>query len=165
MKDGGIYIGTSGWSYKSWAGNFYPSDLPASKQLKFYMTRFPNYTDRELRPWAKFLRGCAKEGLTGFVYFDNDMNTRAPLNALRLMELVGPSAVQTCPVHNFSRRRVEKSEAHMHAGSPRFWLAPVSLLPFSFPLSGQEEELARRSRWSRSNLILLKHGLKPASSD
>ena len=63
--------------------------------------------DRELRPWAKFLRGCAKEGLTGFVYFNNDMNTRAPLNALRLMELVGPSAVQTCPVHSFSRRRVE----------------------------------------------------------
>ena len=245
MKDGGIYIGTSGWSYKSWAGNFYPSDLPASKQLKFYMTRFPtveinrtfyrlptekafddwnreasagflysikgsravthfkrlrpgakslalllnrsrslgehrgpvlwqlpatlkkdlgrltgflrtlnrqirhaiefrdpswmdqevfnvlrrhrvanvalsaqtmpmcleitanfvyvrfhgleggashDYTDRELRPWAKFLRGCAKEGLTGFVYFNNDMNTRAPLNALRLMELIGPSA-------------------------------------------------------------------------
>jgi uncharacterized protein YecE (DUF72 family) len=247
MTTGSIYIGTSGWSYKSWAGNFYPSDLSASRQLEFYTTRFPtveinrtfyrlptektfeewnrkaspgflysikgsralthfkrlrpgakslpllinrsrslgkhrgpmlwqlpgtlkkdlgrltrflrtlnpqvrhaiefrdpswmdkevfqvlrrhrianvalsaeampmhleitanfvyvrfhgleggaahDYTDRELRPWAKFLRGCAKEGLTGFVYFNNDMNTRAPLNALRLMELVGPSAVK-----------------------------------------------------------------------
>lgn len=53
-----------------------------------------NYTDRELRPWAKFLKRCAKDGLTGFVYFNNDMNTRAPLNALRLMELVGPSAMR-----------------------------------------------------------------------
>jgi uncharacterized protein YecE (DUF72 family) len=246
MKVGGIYIGTSGWSYKGWAENFYPSDLPASRQLKFYTTKFPtveingtfyrlptqkafenwkreaspgfvysikgsravthfkrlrpgakslglllnrskslgqhrgpvlwqlpgtlkkdlvrlsdflrtlncqvlhaiefrdpswvdkevftvlrrhrvanvalssqvmpmrleitanfvyvrfhgleggaahDYTDRELRPWARFLRGCAKEGVTAFVYFNNDMNTRAPLNALRLMKLVGSSAV------------------------------------------------------------------------
>jgi uncharacterized protein YecE (DUF72 family) len=247
MKVGGIYIGTSGWSYKDWAENFYPSDLPASKQLKFYTTKFPtveingtfyrlptekafenwkreaspgfvysikgsravthfkrlrpgakslgllldrskslgeyrgpvlwqlpgtlkkdlvrlsdflrtlnrrirhaiefrdpswvdkevfrvlrrhrvanvavssqvmpmcleitanfvyvrlhgleggaahDYTDRELRPWARFLRSCAKEGVTAFVYFNNDMNTRAPLNALRLMKLVGSSAVR-----------------------------------------------------------------------
>jgi uncharacterized protein YecE (DUF72 family) len=55
-----------------------------------------NYSDRELRPWAKFLHKCAKEGVPGFVYFNNDMNTRAPLNALRLMELVGPVAAP-CP--------------------------------------------------------------------
>jgi uncharacterized protein YecE (DUF72 family) len=257
MKVGGIYIGTSGWSYKGWAENFYPSDLPASRQLKFYTTKFPtveingtfyrlptqkafedwkreappgflysikgsravthfkrlrpgakslgllldrskslgehrgpflwqlpgtlkkdlvrlndflrtlnrqvrhaiefrdpswidkevftvlrrhrvanvavssqvmqmcleitanfvyvrfhgleggaahNYTDRELQPWARFLRGCAEEGVTAFVYFNNDMNTRAPLNALRLMKLVGspavlPAASRTAHVH------------------------------------------------------------------
>jgi uncharacterized protein YecE (DUF72 family) len=246
MKIGGIYIGTSGWSYKGWAEHFYPSELPASKQLKFYTTKFPtveinrtfyrlptqkafedwhreaspgflyaikgsravthfkrlrpgaksldlllnrsksleehrgpilwqlpgtlkkdvvrlsdflrtlnrqvlhaiefrdgswvdkevftvlrrhrvanvalssqamprcleitanfvyirfhgleggaahNYSDPELRPWAEFLRECAEEGVTAFVYFNNDMNTRAPLNALRLMELVGSSVV------------------------------------------------------------------------
>ena len=257
MKVGGIYIGTSGWSYKGWAENFYPSDLPANRQLKFYTTKFPtveingtfyrlptqkafedwkreaspgflysikgsravthfkrlrpgakslgllldrskslgehrgpflwqlpgtlkkdlvrlndflrtlnrqvrhaiefrdpswidkevftvlrrhrvanvavssqvmqmcleitanfvyvrfhgleggaahNYTDRELQPWARFLRGCAEEGVTAFVYFNNDMNTRAPLNALRLMKLVGspavlPAASRTADVH------------------------------------------------------------------
>lgn len=52
-----------------------------------------DYTDRELEPWAKFLRRCAKRGLTGLVYFNNDMNTRAPYNALRLMELTGSSAL------------------------------------------------------------------------
>jgi hypothetical protein len=41
MKPGAIYIGTSGWSYKSWAQTFYPSDLPPSKQLTFYATKFP----------------------------------------------------------------------------------------------------------------------------
>jgi uncharacterized protein YecE (DUF72 family) len=249
MKADGIYIGTSGWSYKSWAENFYPSDLPASRQFTFYSTKFPtveingtfyrlptqktfqdwnrqaprgflysvkgsravthfkrlrpgarsfdlllsrsrlleqhlgpilwqlpgtlkkdvdrlaaflqrfdhmvrhaiefrhpswldkevfdvlrrhrvanvalssrtmpmcleittdfayvrfhglkggakhNYTDRELKPWAKFLGQCTKRGIPAFVYFNNDMNTRAPLNALRLMELVGSPAV---PAH------------------------------------------------------------------
>jgi hypothetical protein len=55
--------------------------------------------------------GIAKEGLTGFAYFNNDMNTRAPLNALRLMEHVGLSA-------RYLRERVKKSEAHTIVGSP-----------------------------------------------
>jgi uncharacterized protein YecE (DUF72 family) len=59
-----------------------------------------DYTDRELKPWAKFLRRCATEGITGFAYFNNDMNTRAPFNALRLMELVGSHAVPASGVHN-----------------------------------------------------------------
>jgi uncharacterized protein YecE (DUF72 family) len=246
MKTGAIYIGTSGWSYKGWAETFYPPDLPASRQLRYYVTKFPtveinrtfyrlpsekafedwnsaaprgflysikgsravthfkrlrpgaksfdllltrsealgehrgpvlwqlpgafkkdldrlsgflrtlnpkvrhaiefrdpswidddvlellrcscvanvalssqampiclevtanflyvrfhgleggaahDYTDHELRNWAEFLRDGARRGFTGFVYFNNDMNTRAPLNAVRLMELVGPSAL------------------------------------------------------------------------
>ncbi len=246
MKATGIYIGTSGWSYKSWAETFYPPDLPANQQLRFYTKRFPtveinntfyrlpsqkafggwnekappgflysvkgsravthfkrlrpgakslallinrsealgkhrgpilwqlpptlkkdlprlrsflrtldrqtrhaiefrdptwmdkevfavlrrhrvanvalssqvmprcleltadfvyvrfhgleggaahDYTDQELAPWADFLQCCHKDGIMGVVYFNNDMNTRAPLNALRLMELVGSSAL------------------------------------------------------------------------
>jgi uncharacterized protein YecE (DUF72 family) len=31
-----IYIGTSGWHYRHWRGPFYPEDLPAADQLKFY---------------------------------------------------------------------------------------------------------------------------------
>jgi len=45
------------------------------------------YTDQELEPWAEHLRRSAHQGLKGFVYFNNDVNTRAaPLNALRLIE-------------------------------------------------------------------------------
>ena len=51
-----------------------------------------DYTDEELEPWAEHLRRCAREGLSGFVYFNNDVNTRAPLNAQRLMQLVGKYA-------------------------------------------------------------------------
>ena len=35
-----IRIGTSGFSYKEWKGNFYPEDLPASEMLRFYSGRF-----------------------------------------------------------------------------------------------------------------------------
>jgi uncharacterized protein YecE (DUF72 family) len=43
-----FWIGTSGFQYAEWKGNFYPEDLPASKMLPFYAERFStteiNYT-------------------------------------------------------------------------------------------------------------------------
>jgi uncharacterized protein YecE (DUF72 family) len=245
MKRGTVYIGTSGWTYKSWADAFYPSDLPPADQLRFYVSKFPaveinrsfyrlptekafadwsrqasngfvfavkgsravthfkrlrpgaksldllqhrsralrehlgpmlwqlpptlkkdadrlrvflqtldrdvrhaiefrhaswlsedifellkgrqvaqvalssrampicleitaefayvrfhglaggaahDYNDEELQPWAKFLRETANKGFPAFVFFNNDANSRAPLNAQRLMQLVGHSA-------------------------------------------------------------------------
>ena len=42
------WIGTSGFQYAEWKGNFYPEDLPAAKMLPFYAERFStteiNYT-------------------------------------------------------------------------------------------------------------------------
>jgi uncharacterized protein YecE (DUF72 family) len=35
-----LRIGTSGWSYQSWRGPFFPFDLPAKDHLAFYATRF-----------------------------------------------------------------------------------------------------------------------------
>jgi uncharacterized protein YecE (DUF72 family) len=35
-----IRIGTSGWHYKHWIGNFYPRGTPASKMLAYYFERF-----------------------------------------------------------------------------------------------------------------------------
>jgi uncharacterized protein YecE (DUF72 family) len=35
-----IRVGTSGYSYKEWAGSFYPRDLPAAERLRFYAERF-----------------------------------------------------------------------------------------------------------------------------
>ena len=42
------WIGTSGFQYSEWKGNFYPEDLPTTKMLSFYAERFAtseiNYT-------------------------------------------------------------------------------------------------------------------------
>src|SRR4051812_19644548 len=38
---GQVWIGTSGWNYKSWAGGvFYPKRLPAARWLEFYTRQF-----------------------------------------------------------------------------------------------------------------------------
>ena len=37
-----LLIGTSGWTYSSWKGVFYPSDLPSRHYLEFYAREFPS---------------------------------------------------------------------------------------------------------------------------
>lgn len=37
VAEGDIRIGTSGWSYGHWKGPFYPSDIPDSRMLDFYV--------------------------------------------------------------------------------------------------------------------------------
>jgi uncharacterized protein YecE (DUF72 family) len=36
----GVWVGTSGWIYKGWAGTFYPPDLVKTGELAYYATRF-----------------------------------------------------------------------------------------------------------------------------
>jgi uncharacterized protein YecE (DUF72 family) len=36
-----VYIGTSGWSYKSWRGPFFPKDVKVKDHLRYYTTHFP----------------------------------------------------------------------------------------------------------------------------
>ena len=51
-----FWIGTSGFQYAEWKGNFYPEDLPAAKMLAFYAERLStteiNYTFHRI-PAAK----------------------------------------------------------------------------------------------------------------
>lgn len=49
---------------------------------------YHDYTDAELRPWAEQLVKAARHGVPSYVYFNNDLNTRAPLNGAALMRLV-----------------------------------------------------------------------------
>jgi uncharacterized protein YecE (DUF72 family) len=35
-----VLIGTSGWHYDSWRGQFFPNQLPLKKQLPYYATKF-----------------------------------------------------------------------------------------------------------------------------
>src|SRR5712671_6814522 len=68
---GRIYIGTSGWSYKSWDKTFYPSDLPKTRQFNFYATQFPsveiNLTFYRL-PTPRMVSGWRDKAPPGFVY-------------------------------------------------------------------------------------------------
>lgn len=36
-----LLVGTSGYSYKEWKGNFYPEDLPGKEMLRYYGSRLP----------------------------------------------------------------------------------------------------------------------------
>jgi uncharacterized protein YecE (DUF72 family) len=59
-----IWIGTSGYNYPEWKGNFYPADLPAAKMLPYYAARFPtveiNYTFYRM-PTEKLVAGWAAQ--------------------------------------------------------------------------------------------------------
>jgi uncharacterized protein YecE (DUF72 family) len=35
-----VFVGTSGWTYKSWRGPFFPEDVRAKDHLRFYATQF-----------------------------------------------------------------------------------------------------------------------------
>jgi uncharacterized protein YecE (DUF72 family) len=46
-----------------------------------------DYSREELQPWARHICGQAAAGKKVFVYFNNDLNVRAPNNANILMEM------------------------------------------------------------------------------
>jgi uncharacterized protein YecE (DUF72 family) len=58
-----IWIGTSGFQYAEWKGNFYPEDLPAAKMLPYYAERLLtteiNYTFHRI-PSAKTIENWNK---------------------------------------------------------------------------------------------------------
>ena len=55
-----IWVGTSGYNYAEWKGNFYPEKIPAAKMLPYYAEHFPtveiNYTFYRA-PTVKILQG------------------------------------------------------------------------------------------------------------
>jgi uncharacterized protein YecE (DUF72 family) len=59
-----VWCGTSGYNYEPWRGRFYPDDLPKSKMLSYYASRFDtveiNYSFYR-RPTAKLLEGWAAQ--------------------------------------------------------------------------------------------------------
>jgi uncharacterized protein YecE (DUF72 family) len=68
---GNVYIGTSGWSYKSWDKAFYPPEIPKARQFEFYVKQFPtveiNNTFYRL-PTPNAVRGWRDKAPPGFVY-------------------------------------------------------------------------------------------------
>jgi uncharacterized protein YecE (DUF72 family) len=66
-----VYIGTSGWSYKSWEKTFYPADAPKTRHFEFYATQFPtveiNNTFYRL-PTLNMVERWRDKAPSGFVY-------------------------------------------------------------------------------------------------
>jgi uncharacterized protein YecE (DUF72 family) len=66
-----IHIGCSGWQYKHWRGDFYPSDLVQSRWLEYYAERFDtveiNNTFYRLPPPETFA-AWRQRAPAGFVY-------------------------------------------------------------------------------------------------
>lgn len=68
---GRAYFGTSGWSYKSWEGTFYPPGLPRTQHFAFFATQFStveiNLTFYRL-PRLKTVQAWRDHAPAGFVY-------------------------------------------------------------------------------------------------
>ena len=66
-----LLIGTSGWTYSSWKGPFYPEDLPNQRFLEFYSAAFPttevNYSFYHL-PKPETYAKWAAQVPDGFVF-------------------------------------------------------------------------------------------------
>lgn len=71
MATGRVFIGTSGWSYKSWAATFYPPKLPPAKHLGHYIQHFPtveiNATFYRL-PSENMVNGWREKSPPGFIF-------------------------------------------------------------------------------------------------
>jgi uncharacterized protein YecE (DUF72 family) len=67
----GLHVGTSGWVYKGWAGEFYPPRLAQNRQLQFYAEQFGsveiNATFYRL-PSEKMVQGWHDKAPEGFIY-------------------------------------------------------------------------------------------------
>jgi uncharacterized protein YecE (DUF72 family) len=68
-------------------------------------------TKAELEPWARYIVEQAAQGRTLFVYFNNDINVRAPDNARMLMDMIGNACARS-------------QVAGLHE-TPRFLIQPI----------------------------------------
>ena len=72
MPTPAIKIGTSGWKFDDWAGNFYPLRVPQTKWLEYYAARFSigeiNSTYYRIAPLSAFA-GIAKRTPESFRLF------------------------------------------------------------------------------------------------
>ena len=124
-RPGQVLIGTSGWSYRSWRGPFFPADLALARHLEFYASRFRT---TELNgvfyrtPTVEAVRGWAERTPADFVFAwkaskfithwkrlgDNSRNSLALMESrLRLLgDKAGPVLFQLPPHFHKNRDRL-----------------------------------------------------------
>ena len=66
-----LFVGTSGWIYKGWAGSFYPEGLPSREHLAYYASQFNtveiNASFYRLPP-ESMAKGWRERAPEGFIY-------------------------------------------------------------------------------------------------
>ncbi|CAN5864600.1 hypothetical protein BH24ACI5_BH24ACI5_28620 [soil metagenome] len=85
----------SGWQYKHWRGDFYPSDLPATRWFEHYAAQFDTveiYNTLHHLPeeetLADWLHEHRRSGRSVYAYFNNDVGGHAPRDAIALRRLL-----------------------------------------------------------------------------
>jgi uncharacterized protein YecE (DUF72 family) len=112
-----LHIGTSGWSYKDWAGIFYPAGLSRSKWLDYYAER---YTSVEINstfyrlPFSNMVSSWRRRAPDGFVF--SVKGSRRTTHTKKLQDVEEEVAT-------FSERTADLNE---HLG-PTLWQLPPQL--------------------------------------
>lgn len=98
MESGNLFVGTSGFAYKEWKGDFYPEKTPDRQMLAFYSSQLPsveiNYTFRRL-PAETTCEGWRIQAAEGF-----RITLKAPQRITHMKRLVDTSV----EVDEFIRR-------------------------------------------------------------
>jgi uncharacterized protein YecE (DUF72 family) len=120
-----IRIGTSGWHYKHWLGNFYPAGLPASKMLSYYYQHFdtvelnnafymlPKF--ETMRAWRDATPDNFRFAVKASGFLTHNKKLKEPENALdkflpraeALGEKLGPILFQLPPAWRVDLQRLE----------------------------------------------------------
>ncbi|HSD63062.1 MAG TPA: DUF72 domain-containing protein [Ignavibacteriaceae bacterium] len=125
MAKGKIYIGTSGWNYKHWSGNFYPEDLKQKDWLKFYSDKLKTVeinnsfyhlpAIKTFRDWNVITPKNFTFSVKGNRYITHMKKLRDPKqsckklfsHAKHLNEKLGPFLFQLPPGWKFNKKRLE----------------------------------------------------------
>ena len=71
MAEQDVLVGTSGWSYRSWRGPFFPDDLKLAEHLRYYATQFRTTELNSVfyrAPTEDTVRGWRKQTPRDFVF-------------------------------------------------------------------------------------------------
>jgi uncharacterized protein YecE (DUF72 family) len=119
-----LHIGTSGWTYSSWKGLFYPEDLPSRRYLAFYADEFDstevNYSFYHLPRLSTYEKWVAQvpeqfifslKSSRFITHVKRLVNveeswTRFVQNALALGSHLGPVLLQFPPSFQCNRKRL-----------------------------------------------------------
>lgn len=128
-----FWIGTSGWNYKHWRGDFYPQGLPVKEWFHYYAGRFPtveiNYTfyrqaaDKRYDAWRDDAPDGFRYAIKAHQYVTHmkrlkdtgDSLNRVFKSARRLQEALGPVLFQCHPQFSRDDENVARLERFLEA--------------------------------------------------